>query len=419
MKNLIITILAFSFLFSRGQNSNNFNLDVNTIKRKLVFFELNQYKLSSESKLLLDSLAAELSGKEYSLRLIGHADSLGESDANLKLSVQRTREVTVYLLSRGLDSIKIKQEFVGEWRPLFQYDSTSFGNKNRCVEVISSCYCTPINSKINESVPLTSKFENDTTIRCRNGTEIIIPAGAFYPRRLSEITFNVKEEFTICEILKGTSTFETDDGNCLSSAGMIYIKPMLDTVEIQPNKGQLVTIKIPLWGGRPDPLMKVYFAVIDSLGKKVWKPQESELTYENVGTQYYVFRVDTLIGFNLDKLMGIKCQKNGPQIKVKGFKDVEVYQVYPNEVYLSRGQWNKKQKVYVIDSVIPAKNPELIVMAFDKKGKAFVAKGPLLKLEFNKRKKYYLVNKDYFKPLERTSDGKQSAKDDLCRFINK
>lgn len=418
MKNILTTLLVFLVCIANAQTNSNIISDISN-NRAIVFFNLNSYSISTTNKALLDSLVLSLQGKEFSIQLIGHTDSLGNENKNLTLSMRRCNKVKEYLHYKGLDTSKISVKYFGELKPVFANSSEETIIKNRCVEVIVNTVKPPKNYTLKEEPSITTRFENGTIITCKNGAQIIISPEAFYPHKISEIEFNISEEYSVCDILQSTSTLQAEDGNCLSSAGMIYIKPTLDKVEIQPNKGQMITIKIPLMGGRPDPRMKVYFAKKDSTGKTVWQLRESELTYENVGTQYYVFRVDTLIGFNLDRPMGIMCQKNGPRIKVKNYKNAEVFQTYPDEVYLSRGEWNKKKKVFVIDSVIISKKPQITILAYNKEGFPVVAKVPFESLKYNRRKKYYSILPTCFEPLKSVTESKQTVKDALCNYMKK
>ncbi len=318
----ILFIITAFYVIAKGQ------------KKYYVYFESNSSIIPGQYRPLLDSLTDNLRNVNYKITLLGHADSIGNEKFNLLLSRQRTTSVAKYLHDAGLDTTVIDEKYYGEVKPVSDDSTEESFARNRCVEIIVLTN-KEINTASEKNILRAEKFENDTTLLCANGAQIIIAANAFYPNKLSEINFNISEVYTVCDILKSNTLMETEDGNCLSSAGMLYIKPTLKSVEVQPNKGQLVTIKIPMRGGMADSRIKLYFAVKNSAGNIVWKEKESELTYENIGLRYYVFRVDTLIGFNLDRLLGITCKKDGPRIKVKGFKKVEVYQTYPDETYRS------------------------------------------------------------------------------------
>jgi hypothetical protein len=380
--------------------------------KRNIFFESGLYLISSKNKSELDSLIKRIQDKDYQIVLIGHADSISSEEFNMNLSRKRTEHVADYLAINGINRSKITDKFSGELNPLFSNATIDKRARNRCVEII-------IQLKAEESVPvaINPRFEKDTTVYCKNGAQIIFNAGAFYPRKITDINFNIKEVYSNCEILKSNWTMETEDGNCLSSAGMIYIKPTIDTIEIQPNKGQLVTIKLPMISGTPDPDMKIYFAATGKSGGTVWKEESYNLSYEDKGNRFYVFQVDSLTAINIDKSLGIVCQKNGPRIKIRKFNTYEVCQTYPNELYLSRGK-KIKRGTFVIDKVINDKKPELTIMAFDKDGLPYIAKGPLLGLKHRKRKNTYIVSSKYFQRVPIDYSGKMTPTDYLCNYVS-
>jgi hypothetical protein len=408
-----LAILTLTTLHSFGQKQIN----------KMVFFAPNQFAVSTDNKLLLDSLVTKIKDKEYQITLVGHADSIGSEKLNLKLSKKRTISVATYLNLKGCDKMKITNKYLGEANPVFSNSTKNERVKNRCVEIIVKYESNEValsaakTTDVQPTILKEEKFENDTIIYCQNGAQIIVNSKTFYPKKIKEINFEVSEVYTICDILKSNSTTQTIDGNCLSSAGMIYIKPTLNSVEIQPNKGQLVTLKIPINNGIPDPKMKVYFAVKDKSGLTVWKEKTSELSYEENGTKFYVFKVDTLMGINIDKRLEVTCQKDGPKIKVKKFKDISVCQTYPNEIYLSRGAKLKNRK-FIIDKVINDKKPILTIIAYDNDGIPYIAKGPLLELKYKKRKNLYIVNSKYFKKVLIDHSRKMTPNDYLCNYLD-
>ena len=104
--------------------------------KKIVFFEPNQFAVSTSNKLILDSLVTKIKDKVYQITLIGHADSIGGEMLNLKLSKKRTINVATYLQLKGFDTTKITSKYLGEANPIFSNSITNERVKNRCVEII-------------------------------------------------------------------------------------------------------------------------------------------------------------------------------------------------------------------------------------------------------------------------------------------
>lgn len=101
-------------------------------------FDFNRSLLNREVKSGLDSLLEVLMVSSPSLLLVGHSDSSGADDYNLKLSEKRAKSVEDYLLKKGYPAEKIKIEFLGEKEPLKNCESCSKGENriNRRVEIV-------------------------------------------------------------------------------------------------------------------------------------------------------------------------------------------------------------------------------------------------------------------------------------------
>jgi len=409
-----LAIFTLSTLHSFGQKQ----------IKKIVFFEPNQFAVSTSNKHLLDSLVAKINDKEYQVTLIGHADSVGSEKLNLRLSKKRTTSVAKYLKLKGCNKTNITNKYLGEANPIF---SNSFKNervKNRCVEIIILYQKEEEKPQIAQTIepkPLIvekTKFENDTILRFKNGTQIEITSETFYPRKIKDIDFNVTEIYSLCDMLNNNVLTRATNGDCLTSAGMVFVKPTIDGVEIQPNKGMLVKIKIPTKGGILDKSMKLYGGVKDENNKMVWKDLTPEVSYEEYGNQFYVFKVDTLSTFNLDKPMGIICKKDGPKIKIPKLKGAVICQTYPNEKFLAIAEKTSERK-FVLDKFVDDKKPQITVVAYDKLGSPYIAKGPLLELKYIKWRNMYVVKKKYFKRVLNDFTKPMTPNDYLCNYLDR
>ena len=391
--------------------------------KKIIFFQPNQSSISTFHKPQLDSLVDVIRKNECEVTLIGRADSIGSEKLNLYLSGKRAKAVAAYIQVKGVDQLKITTRFLGEANPLFSNSIPKERVKNRCVEIITSCKngnssssISGTSSKDSLKYTVVKKFENDTVIYFKNGTQIEIEAETFYPRKIKDINFNVTEIFSLCDMLSNNTVTRAANGDCLTSAGMLYIKPTYDGVEVQPNKGKFVKIKIPTKNGKLDKSMTLYGGVKSKKGEIVWKNIKSELSYQENGTQYYLFKIDTLYSFNLDKPMGIMCNKDGPKIKVRKFKDALICQTYPGEKYLAVAEQLRKRK-FALDKVIDDKNPTLTVVVNDKIGSPYLAKGVLKDLKYRKWSNSYIIKKKYFKRILRDYTKSMTPNDYMCNYL--
>jgi type IX secretion system PorP/SprF family membrane protein len=98
-------------------------------------FGFNESRLDKEDKLYLDDLSNLMKlNPQLAIEVIGHADNLGSESANKKVSIQRAKAVEEYLISKNIDSKRIKAIGKGSKEPLAPNDSDANRAKNRRVE---------------------------------------------------------------------------------------------------------------------------------------------------------------------------------------------------------------------------------------------------------------------------------------------
>lgn len=102
-----------------------------------VLFSSGQSALSAKAKQSLDRLVGPLMRFEKtSISVCGHTDSVGNKTANLKLSSDRARGVSDYLIQRGVPGHRLSNRGFADDQPIAD-NSTSVGRaQNRRVEVL-------------------------------------------------------------------------------------------------------------------------------------------------------------------------------------------------------------------------------------------------------------------------------------------
>lgn len=100
-----------TFKYKKFNASNDKNLTVN----ESVYYELAKYNILTESEIILDKVLVILNANpDVKLQVISHTDSQGEDAANLVLSTKRSESVINYLVSRGIQSTRLKALGKGE-----------------------------------------------------------------------------------------------------------------------------------------------------------------------------------------------------------------------------------------------------------------------------------------------------------------
>lgn len=79
--------------------------------------------------------------KDTTLMIVGHTDSRGDENYNLRLSERRAQSASTFLISQGLASSRIKIAGRGEYEPLSENETDAGRQKNRRIEV--AIYASP------------------------------------------------------------------------------------------------------------------------------------------------------------------------------------------------------------------------------------------------------------------------------------
>lgn len=102
-----------------------------------VLFETGQSGLREEAQSSLVEVVDLLQSQpDHKIRIEGHTDSTGDSNANLKLSAQRANKVMDSLVALGVDQGRITAAGMGEDFPIASNETEEGRNQNRRVDVI-------------------------------------------------------------------------------------------------------------------------------------------------------------------------------------------------------------------------------------------------------------------------------------------
>lgn len=102
----------------------------------LLYFEKDAILTPESSNLITEILATIRERNSIDISVIGHADTLGDTDYNLKLSKRRALAVSNLLIEKGANSEHIKVTSHGEENLLIKTADNVSEPRNRRVEVI-------------------------------------------------------------------------------------------------------------------------------------------------------------------------------------------------------------------------------------------------------------------------------------------
>ncbi len=104
-----------------------------------VFFALNSFSLTAESKTMLDKMVAWLKKNDGAkITVEGHTDERGAVEYNIALGNKRAHAVVKYLTMQGVDKKRINVVSYGKERPeVMGHGESAWSQNRRAVVVVS------------------------------------------------------------------------------------------------------------------------------------------------------------------------------------------------------------------------------------------------------------------------------------------
>ena len=103
----------------------------------LLYFEKGTTTLDASSQgLLPEIIETVIARNSVYIGVVGHADTAGDRDLNLKLSTRRAEAVSRLLIERGIKPESLETSSHGEENPLIRTGDNVAEPRNRRVEVV-------------------------------------------------------------------------------------------------------------------------------------------------------------------------------------------------------------------------------------------------------------------------------------------
>lgn len=151
MKKYLVLLLTLCFISACGKSYDTINTQEEADKINAetevknetvivpdkVYFGFDSAVLNADSKKTLDTVAEWLGSKEeIKIILEGHCDERGTREYNLALGQKRAEAVKKYLVSKNVNSNRIKVVSFGKEKPEFLGTGESVWSKNRRAVVV-------------------------------------------------------------------------------------------------------------------------------------------------------------------------------------------------------------------------------------------------------------------------------------------
>ncbi len=102
-----------------------------------IFFNTSSYQLEDKSRTELDKVVTFLQkNPDVRIEFGGHTDDVGADKDNMQLSLKRAEAVYQYILSRGIDPVRLKYKGYGETRPVADNATEEGRRQNRRIEFL-------------------------------------------------------------------------------------------------------------------------------------------------------------------------------------------------------------------------------------------------------------------------------------------
>jgi outer membrane protein OmpA-like peptidoglycan-associated protein len=101
------------------------------------YFGFDQAELTEQARAKLDKIVVERArnAEDPKVRIVGHADRIGEADYNMSLSQRRADAVRTYLVQQGMNETAIEVDARGETDPIVQCQGNRGASLIDCLQV--------------------------------------------------------------------------------------------------------------------------------------------------------------------------------------------------------------------------------------------------------------------------------------------
>ena len=177
----------------------------NVCKKTSVYFDVDQFNLSSGALSIIDSVVQLYNDKRLFVELYGYADSSASSDHNLKLAQNRIASVKTYIQTKYKKDFIVQEKNFGE-----EFNTHVFDNQwmDRRVDI----FIFPVS---NNKIVLNSITQNET---------IEVPIDYFEPCGVCASNVSIKAYYTDSSANEASIRFSTASGNELVTAGTIKLQ---------------------------------------------------------------------------------------------------------------------------------------------------------------------------------------------------
>jgi hypothetical protein len=238
MKSKIFLFLVLHIFVYQISNSQEIN----------ILFDFNSDVLRINDYGKLYNLVEEYKLNEFRVQLIGHTDTVGNSDYNLQLSKRRVESIKNHLVKNGINSDNILTDFKGE---SYAINSEQFYNRRVEIYIERKAKIQTYNDFLTSIKPIKQVFnvplKSEIILEGEKGTIIRIPEGAFncsYENGNDSVKIELQEYYSLLDFISDRLS-TVSNGNLLTSGGMVNIEVFKEDNKISLKNGVDIELEFP------------------------------------------------------------------------------------------------------------------------------------------------------------------------------
>ena len=108
------------------------------LSQEKIQFQVASHSISKHSDFLLKMLAIVARNCATGIQILGHTDSAGNAQDNLRLSIRRAEAVRDYLIRSGVEAHLLQATGFGDSKPIYDNSTPEGRQRNRRIEFVVS-----------------------------------------------------------------------------------------------------------------------------------------------------------------------------------------------------------------------------------------------------------------------------------------
>ena len=335
-----------------------------------IFFEAGKSNMSCASTKTLEKIIGKVKTvKYYEITLTAYVDKSSVPKKRQSLAMERFQEICTYLIKNNMGPhIRDIEIVTMNGADISAVSYSRF--KNRIDMTIEEQFPDPEKENSNRDEITELPSEPDTVITTAKGTRVKIQGGSFFPLKISDYTFEIKELFTPDDFIHNNISTTTSDRFVIKTASAFRILaiPKNSSSPIPVKLQKPVIILIPVADSLIGEKLILFYQAIDSKSFITWKRTMDSTIYQHYdGNSFYMIKVCQLGWVMVGTLLtSCNCIITTPR-----FQEQKLNIVYPDMGTVVFFDNNNREYLFNIPCAQGEQGFKIFIQACDHTGQMF------------------------------------------------